>query len=364
MAALLKVVSAPSNSLQGYGGSVKTASPQRTSSPQKTVSPQPATYNPQVTVGHSINQTPYANPTVYTPPAPSSPNTGGGGTTWGATQPVYDPYAQWGGKAAYDRIVQGYDTQRNTIHDTAADAAKMTGMELEGSILDLVDGIRVGQSAIDNRSINNELAYSRGIDSVYDMVGEGIRSSGVFLANNNATDSSAAEAFAKAYGVLGQRQASDVGNQYQLEKGDIGIAQKELDMQEASGVRKIDLSKNRAVIKIVSEAKNELAALDTAMANASITDRVALEAEKNKVKNATLASLAKYDKMLSSQLKGINPMGESAIRTEATKRKSLGKAPEAQFRYTTEVPTEFQNTGPQASQLPIFTYGNSRRDDE
>ncbi len=278
----------------------------------------------------------------------------GGGYTQ-PQAPQVDPYAQWGGKAAYDNKVSGFDTQKRGIFDTANDAAKRTGTDLRMSILDLVDSIRGGQSAVDNRGINNELSKQRGTADVYGGVSRGIQSGGVTLANRNASDSSAAEAIARAYGDIGQHQLSDIGNQYELENQDIGLAQADLARQQAAGVRRIEGTQDQAVNSIVSDAQNQLAALDAAIVDASLPDRIAIDAEKNKIRSKVLAELSQYDKLLTSKLGGISALDQNARIAQATERAQLGQAPANAFQYGTTAPAQFQNTGPFASQLPIFT---------
>lgn len=286
---------------------------------------------------------------------------GGGGEVLGTQQTYVDPYAAWGGTAAYNALRSGFDAQKSNIYSSSTDAANNAGIGLRGSILDLVDSLRMGQTAVDNRGVNNELARQRGTADVYGAVNRGIRSGGVTLANKNASDSSAAGAIARAYGSIGQRQLSDIGNQYELENQDIGLAQQDLEMQRNSGVRKIQGSKEQAVNSIVADAQNALAALDAAMASASLPDRIAIDAEKNAIRNQVLQQLAQYDTQLNEGVGGVRGMDQNARISEATRRAQLGQAPASAFQYDTETPVEFQGTGPFASELPIFTYRNRKQ---
>jgi hypothetical protein len=270
-----------------------------------------------------------------------------------------DPYAQFGGQAAYNKTLDRYGAQKNTIYDTVGQGAENTAVGLKNSILDLVDSARTGQTAIDNRAINNELARQRGTSDVYGSIGRGIRSGGVTLSNRNAGDSSAAGAIARAYGDIGRRELSDIGNQYELENQDIGLAQNDLNRQVSSGRRRILGSREQAINSLVSDAQNQLAALDAAMENAGLLDRLDLESEKNNVRKQVLAKLADFDSdTLDAKLGGIDPMNQNARIAEATRRGSLGMAPDNAFDYSTDVPAQFQNTGPFASELPIFTFRN------
>lgn len=343
---------AMANYLQGgsgislQGGSTNTV--QNTSSPQKTttaqqlqptVNPQPQ-YTPTVTLG-AVAPGPQTTPT-YTQPAP-------------------DPYARWGGASAYNKLVSGFGNQKNAIGDSASDAARASGINMRNSIMDLIESLQQAQQSVDNRGINNEMAKRRGYSDIYSMMNRGIKSGGVMLANRNASNSSAAQAIADAYGQVGQRELSDVNNQFELENQDIGIAQDNVDLQRRAGLRRIDSSKELTVNNIVSDANNQLAALDTAMANASLPDRIAIDQEKNRIRSEVLNILSQYDNKL-GDVNNVKAMGRNARIGEATRRMQLGQASPTQFDYQTEAPAQFQNTGPFASSLPIFTYRGDREE--
>lgn len=271
-----------------------------------------------------------------------------------------DAYAQWGGQSGYNNVVSGFGNQKQNIFNTAGEAARNAGIGYKGSILDFIDSLRTGQQQIDNRGINNELARQRGTSDVLGMVGRGVRSGGVTLSNKNASDSSAAGAISRAYGDIGQRNLSKIGNQYEMENRDIDMAQQNFDQQERAGIRRITDSKEQTINGIVTEARNQLAALDAAMASASLPERIQIEQEKEAVRRQVLGELSQYDNMLTEETTKLAPMGADMRRAEATRLGSLGRAPASTFDYTTETPAQFQNTGPFASELPIFTYRNRR----
>lgn len=275
-----------------------------------------------------------------------------------SSAPAVDPYSQWGGASNYNRLVSGFDTQKSGIHSSAVDAAKTSGLGLKNSILDFIDSLKTGQSQIDNRGINNELARQRGVADVYNAMNQGIRSGGVTLANRNASDSSAAEAIARAYGDIGRRQMSDIGNQYEMENVEIGLAQDDLLRQRAAGLRRFQSAEEQAITSILADATDKLSALDAAMANASLPERIALNTEKNKIRSQVEKILAPYTSSL-SQANNVKAMGANDRIAEATRRRSLGMAPSKQFDYSTDIPVGLEGSGPVSSELPIFTYRNN-----
>ncbi len=284
--------------------------------------------------------------------------TSGGGSN---PAPAPDPYAQWGGRAAYDNMRSGFANQKNSILNSANAAAQQRGIEYKQGILDWGLGAKESQQAIDNRGINAEMAKSQGIKGVLGMVSRGIRSAGVMLANKNAGDSSAAGALAAAYGDIGKRQASGVNNAYGLEQNQITLDQQNLGARNALAMQKFEDSKQTVVNSIVSEAENNLAALDAQIAGASLPDRIAIEQEKQNIRNNAMSQLTQYDAELAKQRAAANPTSIDARREKAAELSRMGTASNMDFGYTTDVPAQFQNTGPFSSELPIFTYGRNKR---
>ena len=275
--------------------------------------------------------------------------------------PVYvDPYAQWGGRAAYDSLRAQKAAQKSGIYSSSRDAATNAGIGYNSSILDLIDSTKSAQNKINSQGAQNELAKRQGTLGVQGMVGRGIKSGGVMLANKNASDSSAAGAIARAYGDLGRRELSNVGNQYAKGNMEIQDAQVDLEGQRATGIRKIGESKQTMINSIVSEARNQLAQLDADIANASLPDRINIEQEKEAIRNEALAQLQGFDAKLTEGMAGITPNSVEERRSKALMMASEGQAPESAFQYTQQAPAMMQGTGPMASNLPIFTFKRGR----
>lgn len=265
-----------------------------------------------------------------------------------------DPYAKYGGQAAYNKQLADFNGQKANIYGTAGDAADNAGIGLRSSILDFVDSLRSGQTAIDRRGINAELAKQQGMSGILGMVGRGIRSGGVMLGNKNAGDSSAAGAIARAYGDIGRREATGVGQKYTQEGRAITDAQTDLESQRASGQRKIGESKEQVVNSIVADARDRLAQLDAAIGEADLPDRIAIEQEKANIKSQTLDRLSQYDRLLQESVASINPTSIEDRRARAAQMANEGIAASDAYQYTDAVHAEFANTGPFPSELPIF----------
>jgi len=276
-----------------------------------------------------------------------------GDSTYGTTYQQQQATAKAVADAA---LLAGFNTQHANITSSASDAAGNAGRtEYGAGILNFLDSLRSGQRTLDNQGANNELAKRQGTQGVLNMVGNGIRSGGVMLNNKNAGDSSAVGAIASAYGELGQRQLSQVGNQYAQGQNDIATAQANFQDQQTSGARNLGYGKEKIVNSIVTDAQNSLAALDGQMASAGIGDRINIEAEKQNIRNNALAQLQQYDQQLSQGQAGIHAAGADANRVEAARLAQAGIAATNPFQFTDQAPAQLQNSGPLPSQLPIYT---------
>jgi hypothetical protein len=278
------------------------------------------------------------------------------------SQPVYqDPFAKWGGKSAYDTLRSGFDSQKQNIYGSSNDAAAALQGGLGQSVQDTIHSLTLGQQGIDRKNVQNESSRIQGTRGIMDMVGRGIRSGGVMLANKNAGNSSAAGALANAYGQQGQRQLSQVGNQYAANQGDIGVAQAEQDYQVGQAPGKFHEGLMQNVNSIVNSARDKFAQLDAAMANASLPDRIAIEQEKESVRGQVLGMLQQYDTQLQQGVGGIKAADRGTNLATANQQISAGQADPNLFKYNTQAPGQFQGTGPFASELPIFTMSRGKR---
>lgn len=315
--------------VQGSGGSVQNTIPVQSAASGQLLQP---------TVGHDINQTPVGGPS--------------GG--------YVDPYAQWGGTNAYNSLLKGFTDQKNNIYGSANDAASALQGGYGQTVQDTIHNLQSGQQVIDRSGVQNEASRIQGGRDIMSMVGRGIQSGGVTLANKNAGSSSAAQAIANAYAQLGQRQMTSVGNQYASNAGDIAIKQGEQDYQASQAPNKFHIDLMNNVNNIVSQARDKFAALDAAMANASLPDRLAIDQEKTNVRTSVLGMLQQYDTQLQQGVGGIHAADKGTNVSNANTQLAAGQADPNLFSYQTEAPAQFQGTGPFASSLPLFT-GNGKK---
>lgn len=281
--------------------------------------------------------------------------TGAGGTTQ-ATQSTYvDPYAKWGGQTGYNNYVNNFNDQQNTAWSTGMEAGDSTYRNYNLGIQGYLDSARLGQSNIDRSRARNYLGRLQGMNGIMGMVGRGIRSGGVQLANRNAGDSSATGALAAAYGDMGRRQAASVGNQYELGNQDIDAQQNAQNVQTAAGKRELENSKINAVDNITRSYVTEISNINAQMVNADMPTRINLEQKKTELKAALNQKLSALDQYLTEQSSQIKAADFNTTRGTAQGMYTTGTDLGADaFNFTDQVPGQFQNTGPFSSELPLF----------
>lgn len=271
-----------------------------------------------------------------------------------------DPYARYGGVDGYNKLASGFDTQKQNVYGTSREAAQNAAISRQSGILDFIESMKSGQRAVDERGVQNELGKRQGTSSILDMVSRGIHQGGVMLAGKNASDSSAADQIGRAYGDIGHRELSTLGNQYELENRNIGMAQEDLNTQRGTGLRKFDENKMQTVNNIVLQARDRLAQLDAAMVEADMPGRVQIEQEKEAIKQEALGILGQFDQQLSQGVQGVNPASVDDRRRTAAGLATAGVAAQNPFEFNTEAPAQFAGTGPFASELPLFSLNRRR----
>lgn len=251
--------------------------------------------------------------------------------------------------------------QLGSLSTQAHDAAATSGNQIKSNILDYLDQYKQQQQGLDNQAIQNQLAKQQGTQGILGMIGRGIRSSGTLLANKNATDSSATGAIADAYNQLGRQQLSGVGNQFAQAQNALGQSEQQLQGGVAQQQRHYDENKINVVNNLVNNVQSQLAQIDAQLASASLPDRINLEAEKEKIRQDALGQLQQYDQLLSQGVAGVQPIGQDAARTQAASLAQAGTAAASPFEFNSSPGSQFQNTGPFASALPIFTFPGARK---
>lgn len=292
-------------------------------------------------------------------PAAKSPSSNPTRTTTTTPKAVADPYAKFGGTAAYNSLRAGFGDQKNVTIGTADRAAATSAGQRRNSILDFLDGLRQQEKSIDNAGIVAERSRLQGLDDVESSVQGGVRNANSLLAGRNAGGATVGTEIAKYLQGQGRQQASRVNNDYDIAQLDIANQQEALDVGRNSQLRGFEQDKQASINNIVDAAELGLAEINSAMANASLPDRISLQEEKNAILNRVTSQLSQFDQMLNQGASSVRSRGVDDRRAEAARQRDLGVGAYDDTAYDFETAQATPNNT--QTDLPLFTYSFRRR---
>jgi hypothetical protein len=281
------------------------------------------------------------------------------GVTYNAAGDVVDPGTAGVGTGTGTgsaQAVTDFNKNLGVIHGTVGDAINSNAGSYNQGILELLNNIKGSQTDINSGRVQNELAREQGMRGILDMVGNGVRSGGVLLGNNNAGSSSGNEAIARAYSLLGRQQASSVGNQSAQGTNRLDASQTKLNDYADLQAKAQAVKKTNTITGIVTDATTRLTQLNQAAAYASIPERVQIDQEIAQVRQQAMDALSAYDAELTQGVtNNTTPLSNSTIQGQASHLLNAGTAPDNAFQFTSTAPTSISDTGPMPTPLPIFT---------
>lgn len=293
------------------------------------------------------------------------PGSGVGGA-WGFTsdagpsQADLDAQARAAEDARINTLREGFNTQKQGIFDSINQWGDNTAARYGLDVQDFGNKLKSGQDALNLRGANNEAGRIQGTAGILGMIGRGVKSAGTYLGGRNAGSSSAAGEIARAYGDVGRRQMSSVGNQYAAAEAQRGVDQSTFNDEATLGVDRFKQNMDNEINAQVASAQSALTDLDVAMQNASLPDRIAIDQEKNRIKSELIAKLQTFDQQARDARTNARATDVNQNRGTAQSNLAQGQAPADMFSFTDQAPLEMQNSGPSASGLPIYT-NNKRR---
>lgn len=259
-------------------------------------------------------------------------------------------------------LMAGFQTGLNDINTTGANKAGQLESKYNLDITDYINSMRGSQTGIDNSRINNFANQQLGQRQVNQMVGEGIQSGGVMLANKNAGDSSATDAIARAYGQVGQNRMQGVNNQFEAGNRDVMAAQEQLNMTGAAQMNRMKEEAKMTAADIVSSARNELSALKQQQIGADLPTSIEIEQEIQGIIQRTNQAVAQIDSSLTNQAGTVQAIDTNSAQSRAFSNNNAGQGPTNYQNYTTNVPTNMRGGASVPSSLPIFTYRGNRNE--
>ena len=251
-----------------------------------------------------------------------------------------------------------FNTGKNVLFDSLNRAGDSKAREYQSSIDHWLYQDKAAQDAINAKGVNAEMARNQGVQGIRSMVGNGIKSAGVMLANKNAGSSSAAGALANAYGQLGQRQMQSVGNQYGQAQNQIGLEQQNLEGARTLQKKDFENYKLNTVNDIVSSAQQEMSRLNADAANASLPDQIAIQQEVERIRAEAMAKLQQFDNQINTMTQATNREQRMA---EANRLAGMGMGGDNPYQFTTDsYDPQFQFQAPAGGGLPIYTYNKNK----
>lgn len=255
--------------------------------------------------------------------------------------------------AARSSFLSGMPGAISNIQQNARDAFGSAGRSLRGQAESLFNTTKQGQTSIDRSRENVELNRMNSIRDILGFVRNGLKSGASRLSNMNSLESSAAGEIARGYSDLGNDRARSVGNQAFLEGRELDTEQSQLDLGRGQGQTDFNRVRDEQVSNIGSQVRQQLAALDAEARGLGITDRVAIDQEKQRVIDEGLSQLNEVDAWLQSQLGTVRPQDAATTKANAAALQQAGTAGSNPFEFD---PFGGQQiSGPAIDQLPLFT---------
>lgn len=286
---------------------------------------------------------------------------GGGGQQQGPAAPTpapVDPYARWGGQAAFNAKRNTYGASQNSYKAGAQTTLRDVGNTYNDKTNSFVNEIDTGQGDINRGLSTNELNLRRSMQNIVRGIQTGVRSGGVALAGMNAADSGAADALARAYAKVGNTQTGEARGQAATAAEELQRSQGQLNLKRGQGEEALNTFRDTETGRVRGDfgSKLDMLAADAegngfgGVIEKSLVDQVLGEA---------LARLATIDQSRQQRLSGVRQWTPEEIMAEAIRMDEAGQAGNA-----------FQVTGPDVSygggvpingaplgQMPIYTKG-------
>lgn len=258
--------------------------------------------------------------------------------------------------------INNFQTQAGNVRTSAGEQIGSSLGQQRGSILDYFTGAGRTLQGLNQRRTNAEMSRNAGMRDIMGMVGRGVKSGGVMLANKNAASSSAAGQMARAYGEMGNRENQKVQNQYGLEQQDINTQQTQFneDVNTYSG-RKLDEWKQTQAQSIADTVRNALADLDLAARNADLGTLFEIEKERQSIKDQAMQRFGELDNLVAQERSKLSPLDTAGARSQAVANEQLGQSTPQMFNFNAQAPVAQQQFGGANGNIPLYSFIQQKR---
>lgn len=198
-----------------------------------------------------------------------------------SAQEVQAQQAAQAEQARQDGLRSNFNTQKQGIFDSINQWGDNTAARYGLDVQDFGNKFRQGQDALNRRGADLEAKKMQATSGILGMIGRGVKSAGNYLGGRNAGSSSASGEIAKAYGDIGRRNMSSVGNEYSAGQEQLGVDQNIFNTDAESSLNRFKLNMDEQINGQVESARAALTDLDVQMQNASLPDRIAITLKSN-----------------------------------------------------------------------------------
>lgn len=251
-------------------------------------------------------------------------NPAGGGGGGGGAAPV-DPYARWGGQAAYNAQRGAFQNRSGDYRNEASTALRDKTNTYDQTTRDWLDSVEDSQGGLNRRSSSNALNLRTSMGNIIRNIQDGIKSGNVMLAGMNSLSSGAAEAIARAYAKVGNRQTGEARGQAGAENEAIALEQQNLGRSIANKSKDLDTYRDTETGRVRTDFSTKLRGVQD-QANAGGYGEVVDMGVVDQVLNEAMARLQQIDAGRNQRLSGIKAWTPEQIMQEAIRMEQQGQA--------------------------------------
>lgn len=249
-------------------------------------------------------------------------NSGGGGGNTTQRQAPVDPYARWGGQAAFNALQEGINSTQQGYKKGAQTSLRDVGNEYDQKTRNFLNTIEAGQGEINRGGAQNQLNLRQSMQNIIRGIQQGVRSGGVALAGVNAMDSGAADAMGRAYAKVGNQQTGEARGEAAGVFEELQRSQGALNRQKDEGISDIDTWGDTETDRVKSDLSTKLSLLQADAQSKGLggVDMKMVDA----VVGEAVGRLAQIDQTRQQRLGGIKQWTPEQIMQEAIRMEQQG----------------------------------------
>lgn len=258
-------------------------------------------------------------------PTPISNQGGRGGA------PAVNPYARWGGQAAFNNMINNFGSMQGDYRTSAATKATDIGNEYDTKSRGFLREIEEGQGNINRGFANNALNLRTTMADIIRGIQQGVKSAGTAVANMGGMEGSVEGDIARGYSQIGNQQAGQARGAAGMAEEQLMRDQGALNQRRDDTMRDMDTWKTTELDRIRNDFGTNLNQLDREAMDKDVNWR-ADRSLVDSVLNEALSRVAQIDQAKSQRMSGVKQWTPEQIFQEAVRLQEMGQAGRA-FEY-------------------------------